>query len=77
MTRKGKWVAKRFLRLPEVERRVGLKTSLIYEMMRDGEFPKPYSLGRRAVGWLEDEIDGWMDQRIAARDTEKGRRAAA
>ena len=29
-------------------------------------FPKPISLGGRAVGWLEAEIQAWLAQRIEA-----------
>jgi len=29
-------------------------------------FPKPVSLGGRAVGWVEAEIDDWLNQQIEA-----------
>ncbi len=32
--------------------------------MTKGSFPKPISLGARAVGWLESDIDGWIAARI-------------
>jgi prophage regulatory protein len=35
-------------------------------MIASGEFPRPYSLGARAVAWLESEIDDWIDSRIEA-----------
>ena len=54
----------RFLRLPEVMRRVGLSRSTIYASIRAESFPKPIRLGPNAVGWLEDDIDAWMDARI-------------
>jgi prophage regulatory protein len=31
-----------------------------------GTFPKRISLGGRAVGWLENEIQEWLQQRIEA-----------
>jgi len=58
----------RILRLPEVIERVGLKRASIYSHISQGSFPKPISLGARAVGWLESEIDSWIDLRIAARE---------
>ncbi len=54
------------LRRPQVEARTGLSRSTIYARMQDGTFPRPILLGSRAVGWLEHEIDDWLDQRIKA-----------
>jgi prophage regulatory protein len=48
------------LRLPQVLLRVGLKTTRIYELVGDGDFPKPVRLGDRAVAWLSTEIDDWI-----------------
>jgi len=33
-------------------------------MISKGEFPKPISLGARAVGWIEQEVTDWIEQRI-------------
>ena len=56
----------RFLRRPEVTARTGLARSTIKVRMREGSFPKPLSLGSRAVGWIEAEVDEWIRQRIVA-----------
>ena len=32
----------------------------------EGRFPQPVSLGARAVGWIEAEVDEWMRERIEA-----------
>lgn len=53
-------------RLPEVKRSTGLSRSTIYMRIAEGKFPKPVSLGSRAVGWLESEIQEWLQQRIEA-----------
>ena len=55
-----------FLRLRQVELQVGLKRSSIYQRIKDGDFPKSYPLGPRAVGWLAEDIDGWIESRIRA-----------
>ncbi|MYG37426.1 MAG: AlpA family transcriptional regulator [Gemmatimonadetes bacterium] len=55
----------RFLRLPEVMARTGLSRSTIYVRLEEGRFPRPVSLGGRAVGWIESEIEEWMRNRIA------------
>lgn len=54
------------LRLPAVKARSGLSRSSIYLRISKGEFPQSISLGGRAVGWLEEDIDGWLEERILA-----------
>ncbi len=58
--------SRRFLRLPAVKHAVGYARTAIYQKIKSGEFPKPYSLGARAVGWLSDDIDAWIESRITA-----------
>ncbi len=57
-------MATAILRLPTVRARTGLSRSTIYLRISEGTFPKPISLGARAVGWLESEIEAWVTQRI-------------
>jgi prophage regulatory protein len=52
------------LRRKQVENRTGLSRSTIYLRIKEGTFPKPISLGARAVGWLESEIEEWLDYQI-------------
>lgn len=54
------------LRLPQVKERTGLSRSTIYHKVAKGKFPAPISLGARAVGWLETEVDGWIARQIEA-----------
>ena len=56
------------LRMPQVIARVGMKRSNIYLMLEDGSFPKPLKLGKRALGWVESEIDAWLEGLVAQRD---------
>ena len=70
---------KRFIRLPEVLSRTGYGRATIYRKMEDGDFPKSVKLGgpledpnvfdSRAVAWIEDEVDQWIESRIGDRDT--------
>ncbi len=53
------------LRLPIVKKRTGLSRSTIYVRINEGVFPKPINLGERAVGWLESEIESWIEQQVA------------
>lgn len=57
---------RRFLRLSDVKHQVGLGRSAIYQKIKAGEFPRPYPLGVRAVAWLSEEIDAWIESRIEA-----------
>jgi prophage regulatory protein len=56
-----------FLRRPEVERVTGLPTSTLYDLMSSGRFPRPVKLSANRVGWIESEVIGWQQQRIAER----------
>jgi len=52
------------LRLPAVKAMIGLSRSTIYLRIAEGTFPKPVSLGARAVGWLQADIENWLHQQI-------------
>ena len=52
------------LRLQAVKIRTGLSRSTIYLRISEGRFPKSISLGSRAVGWIETEINDWINQQI-------------
>ncbi len=52
------------LRLPTVKSRTGLSRSTIYLRIANGEFPRPVSLGGRAVGWLESDVENWLSDKI-------------
>jgi prophage regulatory protein len=54
------------LRLPTVKNRTGLSRSMIYLLMSRGAFPERISLGERAIGFVESEVDDWIAKRIEA-----------
>jgi|APSaa5957512576_1039674.scaffolds.fasta_scaffold18638_3 prophage regulatory protein len=54
------------LRLPAVLKRTGLSRSTVYLLISKDKFPESISLGDRAVGWIESEIDQWLEERISA-----------
>lgn len=58
---------RRFLRLPEVLFRTGLKRTQIYTLMERGDFPCKVKLGLRAIAWDSTEIDAWVSERLVAR----------
>lgn len=50
----------RLLRLTEVKSRVGLGKTKIYELIAEGQFPKPHRVTIRAVRWSERDIAKWL-----------------
>ena len=69
----------RFIRLSEVMSRTGYGRTSIYRKMEDGSFPKSLKLGgppkdpnefdSRAIAWIEEEVDQWVESRIQDRVT--------
>lgn len=62
----------RIIKLTEVIRITGLSRSSIYRKLNEKSFPVPVPLGHKAVGWVEDEVQQWILERIALRDEEHG-----
>lgn len=55
----------RILRLPQVcVAKTGLCRSMIYQMESELRFPRRIKIGTRAVGWLEGEVQTWLDKRV-------------
>ena len=57
---------KRFLRRPELIKKVGLGATSIYSLEREGKFPKHILLTPRCAVWEEAAVDSWMADRISA-----------
>ena len=55
---------RKILRLPIVLDRTGLSRSTVYQRVTEGSFPRPVSLGARAVGWIETEVEEWIASQI-------------
>lgn len=44
----------------------GLTRSALYQLMREGTFPRPVKLTERSVAWIESEVRAWIEARIRA-----------
>jgi prophage regulatory protein len=64
------------LRLPAVKARTGLSRSSIYAFASRGDFPRPISLGARAVGWDSGAVDKWIAGRIEQAEQSREARKA-
>ena len=59
------------LRFAEVAARTGLSRTTIYAAIKENTFPRQIKLGKRASGWVEEEIESWIEQKINAREISK------
>lgn len=48
--------------------KTGLSRSYVYELSKQGKFPKSVKLTEKSVGWVESEVNEWIEQRINARN---------
>ena len=57
----------RIIRHGKVCDKLDVSDSKLFDMVANGQFPKPFTLipGGRAVGWLEHEVDDWILTRKA------------
>nr|WP_213396473.1 AlpA family phage regulatory protein [Yoonia sp.] len=51
-----------------VQLRVPYTRTHITRLEKAGLFPRRVRLGAGRVGWVEEEIDAWIESRIAERD---------
>ena len=62
----------RFLRKNEAAKTVGLHPVHIMRLAKAGKFPAPVQIGPGAVGFVADEINDWMLERLRERDEKPG-----
>lgn len=55
------------LRIKGVMRHTGLSRSSIYDLVKKKQFPAPVKLGMRASGWLQTEVNAWLNNKAAQR----------
>jgi predicted DNA-binding transcriptional regulator AlpA len=55
----------RFIRLPAVEVRTGLKRQQLFSLGRDGAFPKPITVAGE-IAWNESQVEDFIEGRIRA-----------
>lgn len=61
----------KLIRLTQVMECTGLARSTVYKFMAEGDFPKPVKLGVRVAAWVEAEVQSWLSNKIAQRDTKQ------
>jgi prophage regulatory protein len=58
----------RVLRKQSAAERIGLSVRQLDRLEGDGKFPRKVKVGETAAGWLEHELDAWIEARAAERD---------
>ncbi|MFM9939431.1 MAG: helix-turn-helix transcriptional regulator [Hyphomicrobiaceae bacterium] len=54
--------------IKEVTSRISISRAQIYRLVDAGTFPRPVKICGGRIAWVKSEIDGWINQRVAARD---------
>ena len=54
------------IRINDVIKLTSMSNSTICELIKSNDFPRPKRIGKRAVGWLENDIQDWIDKRPTA-----------
>ena len=60
---------KKIVKINAVKQQTHLSVASIYRLAKQGDFPKPIKLGVKASGWLQSEIDDWIQSRLNDRDS--------
>lgn len=56
------------LTMPEVEALTRLSKPTVYQMIREGRFPRQVRLGPNKVAWLRSEVVAWIGRLADARE---------
>ena len=65
----GAGVRLRILSLNDLrERGIYYSRVHIHRLVKAGKFPAPIKVGQNRIGWVESEIDEWLNVKIAERD---------
>jgi prophage regulatory protein len=67
----------KILKRKQVEEKLCISRTTIYAKIKpstrrpgdyDPSFPRPIRLGGKGVGWIESELDAWIEKQAALRD---------
>lgn len=67
----------RMLRLPDVIQKTGMSRSQIYRLIDQNAFPSQIQLSDRLSGWIEAEVECWLQERIDQSRRRRGNSATA
>ena len=59
---------KKIIKLPEVKVITTFSRSTIYRLIDMGEFPKQIKLAERSSGWIKQEVEDYIENKINERE---------
>jgi prophage regulatory protein len=59
------------LNVNQVSKKTSLGRSSVYAYTAAGKFPASVRIGVGKVGWVEAEVEAWLQARVEARDVQK------
>ncbi len=62
----------KLLKIRDVLERIPVSRAHIYNLMRDGKFPRQVKLGGTGAFWVESEVEAWIQGQIDAADARIG-----
>lgn len=51
------------LKAKEVSNLIKISTTQIYRLINKGDFPRPYQISERSVGWRLSDIAEWLNSK--------------
>jgi prophage regulatory protein len=61
----------RLLPVAAVSAATSLSRAFLYDLVKDGKFPRPVKVSANRVAWLESAVAAWIAAKVA--DSAKGR----
>ena len=52
------------LNASQVANKTSMSVSNIRRVVREGKFPPPFALTENRQGWLEQDVDEWISERV-------------
>lgn len=58
----------KLLSIRDAADKAGISVSTLKRLLAGGEFPAKIKITERRVGFVESEVDAWIEARVTARD---------
>ena len=62
----------RILSAKEIAEKTSFSTGHLRRLAKENKFPKPVQISENRSGWLEEDVNKWIESRIRAHRYEQG-----
>ncbi len=62
----------KLLKAKDVANKTSFSVPHIHRMAKDGKFPQPIKLSDSRKGWLEKDVDKWIEERVRQHNNQGG-----